>query len=143
MVKVRNDLNDMVKSIKLDKVKNKYTERNVCRVTLFNNEAIEFKDSDGLYDLLVSYKKCGNRIEDLIKSRKLVEEEKSSSILAEDNVDEFKTYFCVLFELATGRTFRLFLARPYIDKLVIENYYDLFKKEQKDKLAQQKPQAVK
>lgn len=133
---VRTDLNEMVKNIQLKKVKTRYNERNVCEVTLFNNEVIEFKDSEGLYDLLSSFRKSG-KFENLIKSRKLVEEEKNDAVIDGVVDEQTGTYVCVLYELSTGRSFRLFLNRPYIDKLVIDNYYDLWKGQQK---TQAKPQ---
>lgn len=133
---VRTDLNEMVKNIQLKKVKTRYNESNVCEVTLFNNEVIEFKDSEGLYDLLSSFRKSG-KFENLIKSRKLVEEEKNDAVIDGVVDEQTGTYVCVLYELSTGRSFRLFLNRPYIDKLVIDNYYDLWKSQQK---TQAKPQ---
>lgn len=131
MMAIRKDLNDMVKNIVLKKVKTRYNERNVCLVTLWNGTEIEFKDSEGLLDLFTSYKKC-NKFEGLIKSRKLVEEEKSESVVDSVVDEQTGTYVCVLFELSNGKTFRLFLNRPYIDKLVIDNYYDLWKSQQKE-----------
>lgn len=139
MVKIRKDLNEMVSSIQLKKLKTRYNERNVCLVTLFDKQEVEFKDADGLYDLFQSYKKCG-KFEGLILSKTLVEEEKTASV-ADDIVDEATgTYFCVLYKLSTGREFRLFLNRPYIDKLIIENSYEVYKTKKKEEQPQSKPQ---
>lgn len=132
MAEIRKDLNDMVTNIVLKKIKTRYNERNVCEVTLFNGEKFEFKDTEGLYDLFASYKKIG-KFDGLIKSRKLVEEEKKDGTM-DGIVDEAtNTYVCVLYELSNGRTFRLFLNRPFVDKMILDNYYDLFKTGQRQK----------
>ena len=69
---VREDLNSIVKNIRFKNIKNKYGSRAVCIVTLFNDVEIEFKDSDGLYDLFDSYVKCG--VTDFIAKKELVED---------------------------------------------------------------------
>ena len=132
MVNVRKDLNDMVKNIVLRKIKTRYNERNVCEVTLFNDAVIEFKDGEGLIDLFTAYKRCG-KFEGLIKSRKLVEEEKTGSVVDEVVDADSGTYICVVYELSDGKCFRLFLNRPYIDKLVVDKYYEMWKEQQKPK----------
>ncbi len=129
-VKIRVDINDMVDSIKLQKVKTRYNERNVCQVKFFNGVKVEFKDSEGLYDLLCNLKACGKDATKLIKSRKLVEEEKTASLIIDGDDENSKTYFCVLYELEDGKAFRLFLARPYVDKLAIEAVYEKYKEQQ-------------
>lgn len=133
MEKVRKDLDDMVKSIGLKVVKNRYGNRSVCRVRLFNDEIIDFADkSNELFDLLNAYRKCGKDAEKVIVSKKLVEEVSSNGVDA-DFADETKgTYICVVYELENGKKYRLFASR-YSDIDVINLYYDLFKEKQKNK----------
>ena len=130
-IKVRKDLNDMVDNIEFKKIKTKYNERNVAVVSLFNGETIEFKDTEGLYDLFNSFRKCGKK--DFLVSKQLVEEERiASADLASDDVDEITgTYICVVFELFNGKKYRLFPSRKFVDRAIIDNYYDLFKEKQK------------
>lgn len=125
---VREDLNDMVTSIKFSKIENRYgNDRFVSRVKLFNGESIDFNDKDGLHELLVSFSKSG--IEKPIKSVKLVEEVKKSKVDTFDGEvdDAFNTYICVLYELIDDSVFRLFPARKYVDRRIIDNYYRLYK----------------
>ena len=118
---VREDLNDIVKNIGFKTIKNsKYGDRHVCNVTLFNDEVIEFRDSDGLYDLFQSYVKCG--IKDFIKSRELVEEVKTN-----DEGESESTYICVKYTLNDDSVYRLFVSRFNSNK-IINNYYNLYKK---------------
>lgn len=130
-LEIRKDLNDMATSIEFKKIKTKYNERNVAVVTLFNGEVVEFKDTEGLYDLFNSFRKIGKK--DFLVSKKLVEELRSSSEdVSSDEVDEATgTYVCVLFELANGKKYRLFPARKFVDREIIDNYYWLFKEKQK------------
>lgn len=138
-VKVREDLNDMVSDISFKKIKTRYNERKVTQVTLFNGEVIEFKDSEGLYDLFMSYRNIGET--DFIKSKRLVEETRSTAVdITDDQVDESTgTYICVLFELKNGKIYRLFPSRKFTDRGIIDNYYNLFKKKQAEQ-KQQKQQ---
>ena len=122
-LKIREDLNDIVGSIKFKTISNKFGTRNVCVVTLFNKETIEFKDAEGLFDLLVTYTKCG--LKDFIKSIKLVDE-----ISKEKDGKEARVYTCVLYELEDGSQYRLFPAK-FVSNKMIDLYYNLFKKNQK------------
>ena len=70
-VKIREDLNNIVKDIKFGLVKTRYNERKVCSVSVFNGDTIEFSDTEGLYDMIATHKKLGM---DCIKSKQLVEE---------------------------------------------------------------------
>lgn len=131
MIKIREDLNDMVKDISFKNIKTRYNERKVAVVTLFNDETVEFKDSEGLYDLFMAYRKTGH--EKFIKSKMLVEEAKTGAVDILDGQvdDELSTYVCVLFELENGRKYRLFPARKYADRSIIDLYYENFKAQQK------------
>lgn len=136
-VKLREDLNDMVKSIEFKRIKTRYNSRDVAVVTLFNDETIEFKDSEGLYDLFMTYRKVGQT--NFIKSKKMVEEYKSGSVdIIEDQDEQTNTYVCVLFELINGQKYRLFPARRFVDRKIIDLYYDLFKKQKKQAQTVQK-----
>ena len=116
---VRKDLNEIVKNINFKKIKNKFGERNVCNVTLFNDEIIEFKDSENLYELFQSYIKCGET--DFIKSKELVEE-----IKTDDEGNEVSTYICVKYTLTDDSIYRLFVTK-YNSNKIIDNYYKLYK----------------
>lgn len=122
-LKIREDLNEMVKDIKFKHIETKYGVRNVVNVILFNGEIIEFKDSEGVYEVFQSYIKCGEK--DFIKSKKLVEEFKKDE---EGNVDG--TYICVLYELTDETKYRLFVSK-FTSVKILNNYYNLFKKNQK------------
>lgn len=129
---VRKDLNDMVSKIEFGAVKGRYGVNYVATVTLFNGETIEFMDTNGgVYALLDSYRKCG--ITDFLVAKKLVEEEYSSTAdITSDEVDESNgTYICVEFTLKDGTKQRLFPRRKYTDRKIIDNYYGLFKSQQK------------
>ena len=121
--KIREDLNDMVKEIGFRHIETKFGSRNVVIVKLFNDEIIEFKDSDGVYEVCQSYVKCG--IKDFIKSRRLVEDFKK-----DDDENIIGTYVCVLYELADGTKYRFF-ASKFTSLKVLDNYYMLFKSKQK------------
>ena len=130
MEKLRNDINEMVKRIEFKRIKTRYNFRDVAVVTFFNDEIIEFKDSEGLYDLFMAYRKVGQT--NFIKSKKLIEEYKSGSVdIIEDQDEQTNTYVCVLFELDNGQKYRLFPARRYVDRKIIDLYYDLYKKNKK------------
>lgn len=119
-LKIREDLNDMVKEIKWNVQETKYGIRYFCNVKLFNDEIIEFSDKNGVYEVLKSYSKCGEK--DFVKSRKLVEEFK-----VDDSGSVVSTYICLRYELVDGTIFKLFLTK-FNSNLVINNYYNLFKK---------------
>ena len=130
MVKLRNDIDEIVKSIEFKRIKTRYNFRDVAVVTFFNDEIIEFKDSEGLYDLFMAYRKVGQT--NFIKSKKLIEEYKSGSVdIIEDQDEQTNTYVCVLFELDNGQKYRLFPARRYVDRKIIDLYYDLYKNNKK------------
>ena len=122
-LKIREDLDSIVSSIKFKTLTNNYGTRHVCVVTLFNNETIDFKDAEGLFELLASYQKCG--VKDFIKSTKLVDE-----ISKEKEDKEPRVYTCVLYELSDGSSYRLFPVK-FISNKIIDNYYNLFKQNQK------------
>lgn len=129
VVKVREDLNDMVQKISLNQEQTRYGTRSTCTVKLFNNETIAFADNEGLYELLMSYKKSGQT--GYLKSIKLVEELKTGKVDVADggDDDDTTTYICVLYELADGTKYRLFPSRRYVARKIIDNYYNLFKKQ--------------
>lgn len=117
---VVKDLTSMVKLAKYEEVKFKYGVRHPYYVTLFNDKKIEFIDSDGFYDLLISYAALGEK--NFVKSKSLVEEVK----VTEDGT-QGKSYICVKYELADGSIFRLF-PRNFLSRQVILNYFNLFEK---------------
>ena len=121
-LKIREDLNAIVDSIKFKTISNKFGTRNVCIVTLFNKETIEFKDAEGLFDLLVSYTRCGEKDFFTVK---LVDE-----ISKEKEDKEPRVYTCVLYTLKDGSTYRLFPSK-FVSNKIIDNYYNLYKKNQK------------
>lgn len=135
--KIKKDLNDMVVDIRLVPNKGRYGDKVTCEVKLYNNVVIEFKD-DGLFDLLAACKKTGT-LEEVLKSRKLVEEEKNDSVIGSEADEATGTYYCVLYKLVINginRDYRLFLKRPQTDKPAIDIYYDGFKKLQRQKAQQ-------
>ena len=69
---VRDDLNDMVKSINFRTISNRFGERHIVEVTLFNGKVLEFKDDKKLFEICMSFKDIGET--DFVKSKKLVEE---------------------------------------------------------------------
>lgn len=121
--KIREDLNDMVLNIGFVHSKTKYGDRNVCNVKLFNGVTIDFKDNDKIYEMFQSYVALGNK--DFIKSKALVEEYKT-----DDMGETVGTYICVKYELVDGTIVRLFPNNFNVNK-TIDNYYNLFKKQQK------------
>lgn len=139
---IREDLNDMVKDISFTKVKTRYNDRKVVLVTLFNDEVIEFKDTENIYDLFMAYRKTGHG-NDFIKSKELVEEAKSGTLdILDGQVDEnTNTYVCVLFELQDGYKCRFFPSDRYTGRRMIDLYYTSFKEQQKQNITAK--QAVK
>ena len=65
--KVREDLNDMVKSIKFFHDKTNFGFRSGCNVTLFNGKVVEFRDNENLYDLFASYVEKGEKADKTLK----------------------------------------------------------------------------
>lgn len=121
-LKVREDVNEMVKEIKFKVAKTKYGDRVTCNIRLFNDEVIECPDSDGVFPVLKSFAQAG--VKDYMKTPRLVEE------ISKEGTS---TYFCVLYELADGTTFRLFPSNRNA-KLILNNYYNLFKRLQSQKI---------
>lgn len=119
-VKIREDLNSIVDEIRFRTIKSKYGDRHVCILKIKNKgPEIEFKDSDGLFELFQSYVATGD--EDFLKSKTLVEEEKKDE---EGNVTG--TYICIKYELKDGSVYRLFTTKFLSNKIII-NYYNKFK----------------
>ena len=121
--KLREDLNDIVKNIKLVSRKTKYGSMSECIVKLFNDEEIIFSDRNKLYDLFRSFIITGQN--GFVKSKKLVDEFKVDE---EGNVTG--VYTCVKYELANGEVYRLF-PKDYSSNTMIKNYYDFYVKNYK------------
>ena len=131
--KIRTDLNDMVTNIELKKISTRYNSRNVAIVTLYNGETLEFKDSEGLHDLFMAFRKTGHK--DFIKTKELIEAESTGSddiadVESEQLNANTKTYICVLYTLANDEKYRLFPSGRFVRKM-IDLYYDKFKEQQK------------
>lgn len=122
---IREDLDDMVESIGFSSSKTRYGLINNCNVKLFNGVVIPFRDNDKIFELFQSYVALGEK--DFIKSKKLVEEQR-----VDDTGEVIGTYICVKYELTDDSVIRLFSNNFNIVKS-IDNYYKLFKKEQKIK----------
>ena len=120
-IEVREDLNNIVKLIKFETIKNKYGTCHPLMVTLFNDVKVEFSDKDDIYSLFKSYSDSGEK--DFIKSKKLVEE-----IREDEEGQVLGTYFCVKYELRDGSVYRLF-TKNFTSNKAIENYYNLYKKQ--------------
>lgn len=133
-VNVRNDLNEMVKTINFREDDNyRYGRRAVCKVRLFNDYVLEFVDKEcGLYDLIQSLTALAGK--NSIKSVRLVEKEKKNQLdLIEDVGDDGKnTFVCVLFTLSDDSEHYLFPARKFTDRGILDNYYSLFKLQKKN-----------
>lgn len=122
-IEVREDLNLIVKNFGFKKILNKFANKVVFNVVLFNDEVIEFKNPDNLHKLFQSYKDIGET--DFIKSQELVEEYK----LDEDG-EIVGTFISFKIVLKDGTIYRMFTSK-FTDNRVIENYYKLFKLKQK------------
>lgn len=132
MENVRKDLNDMVAKINLKKEEGRYSEKYLCKVTLFNGVVIDFVDRDKILDLLKTKQECGT-LDGFIKSRELVEEVKSTEVV-EGDFEDVSTYICVNYVLNfedKERTFKFFLANPKVDRQRLIEYYNLFKSKQR------------
>lgn len=131
--KIRKDLNNMVRSIKLIPVKTRFSEKYVCEVTLYNGVVLKFAD-DGFSKVLMAANKVGS-LDKILKSRKLVEELKTNTTL-DIATDEYSgTYVCVMYVVdfdGVERNFRLFMEDAKNDKLALDIYYDNWKKLQKE-----------
>ncbi len=134
MIEVRKDLNEIVEKMALKLESSRRSERSICKVTLkYSGRVIDFLDKDNaLYDLLKTYKDFGE--DDVIKSRALIEDVKSSAVegFGENDLSnsEKETFIAVLYELKNGRKFYLFPARG-VDNAIIDLHYDKYKEEQK------------
>lgn len=126
-LKVRKDLNEIVKEIGFKEEKNRFGVRRFVNVVLFNGKAIQFKDTEGKFDLFQSYKDCGQT--DFIKSKELIDEIKTN-----EEGEPVGIYTCVKYELTDGSIHRFFAGR-FVDDKIISNYYELYKKEKKAKNA--------
>ncbi|MBQ8207041.1 MAG: hypothetical protein IJZ77_06215 [Bacilli bacterium] len=119
-IKVRDDFGDMVSSIKFRTISNRFGERHVVDVTLWNNEVVEFKDDKKLFEICMSYKKCGET--DFIKSKKLVED-----LIVNEDGEVTGTYICVRYELSDGTKVVLFASDSFSARKILDNYYKLYK----------------
>lgn len=134
VLKVREDLNEMVKSIGMKLEDGRYGRQSICVVKLFNGEVINFVDKNcALYDLLNSYVKLGGK--DYIKSKKMEERIKNQKVdTVDDDIgdDGLSTYICVVYTLEDGTEQFLFPSRKFTDRKIIDNYYKLFKKQKQE-----------
>ena len=125
-IEVRNDLNEIVKSINFVEVKSSYGTRHPLRIRLDDGTAqgksLEIRDKDGVYDAIQSYVTLGEK--DFIKSKQLIEETK-----VDEEGNESSKYVCIKYELNDGNVFRFFPERPQL--IVIDNLYKLYKKNHK------------
>ncbi|MBQ8845077.1 MAG: hypothetical protein IJ008_03565 [Clostridia bacterium] len=127
-------LNEMVKAISLGLDKNtnrNYGERAICTVEFFNGEKLTFKDKNNqLYRLLMAYKKCGIDINNVITSKRLIEDYKSNKLddISEDDKDSIdndkSTFVAVLYEV-DGYKYYLFPS-DFTVLRIIDLYYNKF-----------------
>lgn len=120
IIKEKEDLSEMVKSMGFKRVKSRYGERFPYLVKLFNDVEIEFIDDGDIRKLFQSY--ADTTGSDFMKSKKLVLEEKFDD---EGNVE--KEYICIKYVLNDGSEYRLF-PKYFNNGVVIQNYYQFFKK---------------
>lgn len=119
-IKIREDLNNMVKDIQFGTEKTRYgAVKKNCYVTLFNKDVITFADSEGICDIISTFNKFGKKC---VASKKLVEEIKNNSM----DEEELSTYMCVLVTLVDGQEFRLFPSNR-ADRIRLNAYYDAYK----------------
>ena len=119
-IKVKENLNEMVKGMGFKRVKSRYGERFPYLVTLFNDVQVEFKDDANIRKLFQSYVDMGE--EDFYKSKALVRE-----IKQDDEGQIESEYICVKYELKDGSEIRLFTPH-FNDTIILDNYCNLFKK---------------
>ena len=117
---VREDLNDMVKSINFRTITFRSGERHVVEVTLFNGKVLEFKDDKKLFEICMSFKDIGET--EFIKSKKLVEE-----LNVNEDGEVVGTYICVRYELCDGTKVVLFATDSFSTRKILDNYYKQFK----------------
>ena len=117
---VREDLNDMVRSINFRTINFRSGERHVVEVTLFNGKVLEFKDDKKLFEICMSFKDIGET--EFIKSKKLVEE-----LNVNEDGEVVGTYICVRYELCDGTKVVLFATDSFSTRKILDNYYKQFK----------------
>ena len=113
-IEIRTDLNKIVKLARFENIKTKYGSRHPYIVTFFNDEKVEFADTEGFYDLLMSYKKCGKT--DFVKSKALVEELRTN-----DEGEVIGKYVCMKYVLSDDSVYRLFV-KNFSSNKIIDNY---------------------
>jgi len=121
---VREDLNDMVKSINFKTISNRFGERHIVEVTLFNGKVLEFKDDKKLFEICMSFKDIGES--NFLKSKKLVEE-----LNINEDGEVLGTYICVRYELCDGTKVVLFASDSFSTRKILDNYYKLYKETHK------------
>lgn len=127
-IKIRDDLNNIVKDIQFGIEKNRYgNEKKVCSIVLYNNDTITIADTEGICDIISTYGKLGKKC---IGSKKLVEEIRKN--FTEE--DKSPTYMCVLVTLIDGSEFRLFPSNR-ADKIRLNAYYEAYKQANQPKKA--------
>ena len=119
-VEVREDLNDMVRSINFRTISSRFGDRHVVDVTLFNGKVVEFKDDKKLFEICMSFKDIGQT--EFIKSKKLVEE-----MNVNEDGEVLGTYICVRYELCDGTKVVLFATDSFSTRKILDNYYKLYK----------------
>lgn len=119
-VEVREDLNDMVRSINFRTISSRFGDRHVVDVTLFNGKVVEFKDDKKLFEICMSFKDIGET--EFIKSKKLVEE-----MNVNEDGEVLGTYICVRYELCDGTKVVLFATDSFSTRKILDNYYKLYK----------------
>jgi len=117
---VREDLNDMVRSINFRTITFRSGERHVVEVTLFNGKVLEFRDDKKLFEICMSFKDIGET--DFIKSKKLVEE-----LNVNEDGEVIGTYICVRYELCDGTKVVLFATDSFSTRKILDNYYKQFR----------------
>ena len=123
-IKIREDLNDMVRSIKFRTISSRFGDRHVVDVTLFNGKTVEFKDDKKLFEICMSFKDIGET--DFIKSKKLVEE-----MNVNEDGEIVGTYICVRYELCDSTKVVLFATDSFSTRKILDNYYKLYKETNK------------
>ncbi|MBQ3158564.1 MAG: hypothetical protein IJB98_02600 [Clostridia bacterium] len=127
-IKLRKDINEIVKDIKFALEKGRYNTKKVCKVTLYNEDIISIDDKDDICSIISTYKKLG--VGNCVKSATLVEEIQKE--ITDENKDP--KYVCVLVVINDGeedREFRLFPSSA--DKIRINMYYNAFQAKKKEK----------
>lgn len=121
---IREDLNDMVRSINFRTISSKFGDRHVVDVTLFNGKVVEFKDDKKLFEICMSFKDIGET--NFIKSKKLVEE-----MNVNEDGEVVGTYICVRYELCDSTKVVLFATDSFSARKILDNYYKLYKETKK------------